>query len=61
MVMFLTRSASISASSSKSYKYLTSHRVQKYLLHELGSLCKQVSKLRVSFFVLFSLTLTETV
>ncbi|CAH8842421.1 unnamed protein product [Trichobilharzia szidati] len=43
LVMFLTRSASISASSSKSYKYLTSHRVQKYLLHELGSLCKQTN------------------
>ncbi|CAI2727212.1 unnamed protein product [Schistosoma spindalis] len=43
LVLFLTRGATVSASASKSYKYLTSYRVQKRLLKEIGPLCIQVS------------------
>ncbi|CAH8497043.1 unnamed protein product [Heterobilharzia americana] len=42
LVMFLTQGASVSASASKSYKYLTSYRVQKRLLKELGPLCREI-------------------
>ncbi|CAH8482237.1 unnamed protein product [Schistosoma turkestanicum] len=48
LVLFLTRGASVSASASKSYKYLTSYRVQKRLLKEIGPLCRQMKVLSQS-------------
>ncbi|KAH8861947.1 TELO2-interacting protein 1, partial [Schistosoma japonicum] len=43
LVLFLTRGASVSASASQSYKYLTSYRVQNRLLRELGPFCREAS------------------
>uniref|UniRef100_A0A095BZP8 TELO2-interacting protein 1-like protein n=1 Tax=Schistosoma haematobium TaxID=6185 RepID=A0A095BZP8_SCHHA len=48
LVLFLTRGATVSASASKSYKYLTSYRVQKRLLKEIGPLCIQMGLLSQS-------------
>ncbi|KAK4469872.1 hypothetical protein MN116_007380 [Schistosoma mekongi] len=48
LVLFLTRGASVSASASHSYKYLTSYRVQKRLLKELGPFCKETGILSQS-------------
>ncbi|TNN05119.1 TELO2-interacting protein 1, partial [Schistosoma japonicum] len=48
LVLFLTRGASVSASASQSYKYLTSYRVQNRLLRELGPFCRETGILSQS-------------
>ncbi|KAA3675818.1 TELO2-interacting protein 1, partial [Paragonimus westermani] len=43
LLNFLIRGAGVSAGASRSYRHLTSYRVQKQLLEQMGPLCRQLN------------------